>query len=987
MSFTKRIEQHSSISVPQKGAIKAPPSRASVEPWLDGVVGLRMVCFALCLLAVGCLDADQGSVVVKPRRAKGTATASSETASPRKTKSVRKADSARDEKVLNHPELQAELAQVDDLIRTVSGSEADQPSRKKTRNADEDSVVTAFAEDVVTPEKQTAKNPRKNRLAKESSPYLLLHATNPVDWFPWGPEALERAKKEKKLIFLSIGYSSCHWCHVMERLVFSNEQIARFMNENFVCVKVDREERPDIDDIYMTALTVYFRLSRSDQSGGWPLSLFLTPEGKPLAGGTYFPPEDKDGRMGFPSVMNKIATMWRDQNEDMEKNADMITANVRRTMSAKIVLNDVPLTAELAATITTAIAETHDAKFGGFDFNPARPNAPKFPVPSKLRLLLHQAQRDSNEPLRQKVTSTLDAMAAGGIRDQLAGGFHRYSTDRAWKVPHFEKMLYDNAQLADTYVEAFRQTNLPIYKTIAEEVCDFVLREMTDKRGGFFSALDADSEEVEGKSYVWSEKEIDKLLNPGDAEAFKLAYGLTVPNTFEPGFVLHLPKPLADVAIELKLEPTELERRLTTMKQRLLAVRNRRPAPLCDDKVLTGWNGLMIKSLANAGARFKRADYLAAAERAAVFVLTEMRDEQGRLRRSYRGNVSPIKAYLDDYAYLIDGLLALHVATREAKWLTAATRLADDQLKLFWDDVAGGFFYTATDHEELLARSKDRYDSVVPSGNSVSVRNLLRIAKLTGKNEYRVKAEQTLKAFAPLMNETPHGSANMAVALFEFLDQPNLGSTRRSVDSNVVPASADDDEVLDVALKPKREDLGAGLGASPIADKAPKNDKTKKIDVLTADAHLNVDRLPAGSTCRVAMILNIQDGWHINQNPAQPEGMSATRFTMNTKLGTKLIDVKYPKGHKLNVVGFDEPVMVHDGQIVIFGTMEIPEVAAGKVEEFELLVRYQACSESRCEPPKTLKLSGKLEVAPVSEKVKAINDKLFNPPKATPKKN
>ena len=237
------------------------------------------------------------------------------------------------------------------------------------------------------------------------------------------------------------------------------------------------------------------------------------------------------------------------------------------------------------------------------------------------------------------------------------------------------------------------------------------------------------------------------------------------------------------------------------------------------------------------------------------------------------------------------------------------------------------------------------------------------------------------------MNETPHGSANMAVALFEFLDQPNLGSTRRSVDSNVVPASADDDEVLDVALKPKREDLGAGLGASPIADKAPKNDKTKKIDVLTADAHLNVDRLPAGSTCRVAMILNIQDGWHINQNPAQPEGMSATRFTMNTKLGTKLIDVKYPKGHKLNVVGFDEPVMVHDGQIVIFGTMEIPEVAAGKVEEFELLVRYQACSESRCEPPKTLKLSGKLEVAPVSEKVKAINDKLFNPPKATPKKN
>ena len=511
---------------------------------------------------------------MKPRRSKGAVTASEETVPPRKSKVVRKSDKARDAQDLDHPELQAELALADELIRTVGGSDANKAPRKKKRSDDvESSVITAFAEDV-TPAKETIKETpkggRKNRLAKESSPYLLLHATNPVDWFPWGPEAFERAKKEKKLIFLSIGYSSCHWCHVMERLVFSNEQIARSMNENFVCVKVDREERPDIDDIYMTALTVYFRLSGSDQSGGWPLSLFLTPEGKPLAGGTYFPPEDQGGRMGFPSVMNKIATMWRDQNEAMEKNADMITANVRRTMSAKVVLKEVPLTAELASTITSAIADTHDAKFGGFDFNPLRPNAPKFPVPSKLGLLLYQAQRDRNDPLRQKVTSTLDAMAAGGIRDHLAGGFHRYSTDRAWKVPHFEKMLYDNAQLADTYVEAFRQTNLPIYKTIAEEVCDFVLREMTDKRGGFFSALDADSEEVEGQSYVWSEKEIDKLLNPGEAEAFKLTYGLSEPSTFEPGFVLHQPKPLTDVAMQLKLEPEELERRLTSAKPRLL---------------------------------------------------------------------------------------------------------------------------------------------------------------------------------------------------------------------------------------------------------------------------------------------------------------------------------------------------------------------------------------------------------------------------------
>ena len=944
------------------------------------------VFFVFCLLATGCIDADNGAVVVKPRRSKGLATAADESSLPRKTKTVRKGDAAREAKLLEHPDVQADLAEVDELIRKVGGSDADKASRKKTRSKEkEDGVVLAgFADEEVPSKKDTTKGGRKNRLAKESSPYLLLHATNPVDWFPWGPEAFEKAKKEKKLIFLSIGYSSCHWCHVMERQVFSNEQIARDMNEKFVCVKVDREERPDIDDIYMTALSVYFRLAGSDQSGGWPLSMFLTPAGKPIAGGTYFPPDDQDGRMGFPTVMDKISSLWNDKPEAFEKDAEILTAHVRRAMATKLVLKEVPLTEELATTITTAIADTHDAKFGGFDFNPLRPNAPKFPVPSKLGLLLYQAQRDRDDALRSKVTLTLDKMAAGGIRDHLAGGFHRYSTDRAWKVPHFEKMLYDNAQLADTYAEAFRQTNLPVYKMIAEEVCDFVLREMTDKRGGFFSALDADSEEVEGKSYVWSEREIDKLLNPDDAEAFKLAYGLSEPNMFEPGFVLHQPKPLAVVAEQLKIELPELERRLTIAKQRLLTVRNRRPAPLTDDKILTGWNGLMIKALANSGARFKRADYLAAAERAAVFVLTEMRDEQGRLRRSYRGNVSPIKAYLDDYAYLVDGLLALHIATREPKWLNAATRLTDDQLKLFWDEAGSGFFYTATDHEELLARSKDRYDSVVPSGNSTSVRNLLRIASLTGKDDYRGKAEQTLKAFAPLMSDTPLGSANMALALFEFLDQPNFGSSSRAVDPQVIPAS---DEVLDVASKPKREDLGAGLGSSPIGDKTPKNDKTKKLDILTAEAHLSVDRLPAGSTCRIAMILNIQDGWHINQNPAQPDFVTPTRFTMKTKQGSKLVEVKYPKGHKITSAGFDDPVMVYDGQTVLFGTLEIPESAAGKTEEFELQVRYQACNESRCESPKTLTLSGKVEIAPAGEKVKAINDKLFNPPKPSPKKN
>ncbi len=797
-----------------------------------------------------------------------------------------------------------ELSKVDELIRQAGGDEAD----KLASDLDEEvpgksPIRTAFAEEPATGKRPAGKPAKANRLAKESSPYLLMHAHNPVDWFPWGPEAFAKAKKEGKLIFLSIGYTSCHWCHVMERLVFSNEEIAKYMNENFVCVKVDREERPDIDDIYMTALSVYFRLSGSDQNGGWPLSMFMTAEGKPIAGGTYFPPDDTDGRMGFPTVMKRISDLWRDDKKSLEGNAEVLTANIRRVMSAKVALQDTPLTVELAAATVKHLADTHDAKFGGFDFNPARANAPKFPVPSKLALLLYAANRDQDDALRAKLILTLDAMAAGGIRDHLAGGFHRYSTDRAWKVPHFEKMLYDNAQLADVYVEAFRQTKNPAYKLIAEEICDFVLREMTDKRGGFFSALDADSEDVEGKSYVWSEREIDQLLGP-NAEAFKLAYGLNEKNTFEVGYVLHQPQPFDQVAAKLKLAPDELGKRLAAARQKLLAARNRRPQPLTDDKVLTGWNGLMIKALANAGAGLNRTDYVNAAERAAMFVVTELRDDEGRLHRSFRGAASPIKAYLDDYTYLVDGLIALHLATREPKWLNAASKLTDDQLKLFWDEDNSGFFFTATDHEELLARSKDRYDSVVPSGNSVAVRNLLRLAALAKNESYREKAELTLKAAAGSMQDSPGGFANMALGLFEFLDKPKFGTSRRTVDPNIQPVSGE--EIIDVAAKPKREPTNP----APLADKPPKSDpkaeKTKKTEILAAEAHLSVDRLPAGSSCRIAMVLDIKEGWHINQNPPDPDYQMPTTFTMKTKHGSKLLNVKYPKGHK-----FAAPVLLN----------------------------------------------------------------------------
>jgi uncharacterized protein YyaL (SSP411 family) len=931
------------------------------------------------LTAAGCLDADQGTLIVAPQKTARRQASAVDLVSSRATTN-------RSALSVDDPDLNQELAKVDELLRTA-GAADDDLAAPSAANGPRGVVQAAFAEEPAPVQKAAHKPGRANRLAKESSPYLLLHAHNPVDWYPWGPEAFAKAAKENKLIFLSIGYSSCHWCHVMERLVFSDEEIAKYMNEHFVCIKVDREERPDIDDVYMTALSVYFRLSGSDQNGGWPLSMFITPDGKPIAGGTYFPPADVGGRMGFPSVMRRISELWRDDQEALKNNAEILTTNVRRVMSSKVVLSDTPLTVDLANSVVTTVAQSHDSKFGGFDFHPSRANAPKFPVPSKLSLLLYKARRDRDQETQRKVLFTLDAMAAGGIRDHLAGGFHRYSTDREWKVPHFEKMLYDNAQLADVYVEAFQQTKHPQYRLIAEEICDFVLRDMTDERGGFFAALDADSEEVEGKSYVWSEAEISKLLNPADAEAFKWAYGLRERNTFEAGFVLHQPQPLSEVAKTLKIAPDELERRMAHARQVLLQARNRRSQPLLDDKILAGWNGLMIRALANVGANLNRPDYVAAAEKGAMFVASELRDRDGRLHRSFRGSVSPIKAYLDDYAYLVEGMIALHLATRDQKWLNAASKLTDDQIELFWDEQHSGFFFTAHDQEELLARSKDRYDSVVPSGNSVAVRNLIRLAELTGNTAYRDKAEAILKSVAGSMQESPGGFANMALGLFEFLDRPRFGASNSHPDPHVVTVGAD--EVMDVAANVQRP---SGSRVRPADDSTTKkSDKSptekKSLEILTAEAHLNVDRLPAGASCRIALVLNIKEGWHINQNPPANDFQMPTVFTMKTKLGSKLLNVKYPKGHKFDFPGFDEPLMVYEGQIVLFGTIEVPQEAAGQHEELELNVKYQACSSDRCEPPRTLKLTGKVEVAAVGEPVKTINDKLFNPPKPATTKN
>ncbi|MHC4401441.1 MAG: thioredoxin domain-containing protein [Planctomycetota bacterium] len=612
-----------------------------------------------------------------------------------------------------------------------------------------------------------------NRLADETSPYLLLHAHNPVDWHPWGPEALAKAKDEGKLIFLSVGYSSCYWCHVMERESFMDQEIAAFMNEHFVAIKVDREERPDIDEIYMTALGVYFQAVGSPQSGGWPMSMFLTPDAEPVGGGTYYPPRDRGGMSGFLTVLKRVQQGW-------EENPDGIARSGRRLAEVvKEHLRGLPASAKLDATapeaVLRALAAQFDPEFGGFGYSQVNPRMPKFPEPSNLWLLLDRARRararaDGDPSAEQMLTATLDGMAAGGIRDHLGGGFHRYSTDRFWRIPHFEKMLYDNAQLASVYAEAYHLFGNDDYRRVVDGIATFVLRELKAPEGGFHSALDAETEEEEGRYYAWDRQELAAVLNESELGLFAEVYGVGPRGNFEGRHVPLLPRPVAEAATERGRSQEDLRRELVAIRKKLLAARGKRQRPLTDTKVLTAWNGLMIRGFADAGRLVEEPRYVEAAEGAATFVLHNLRTRDGRLLRTFSGGQAKLNAYLDDYAFLIDGLIALHEATGRKTWLHEADALMQLQIDLFWDDDGGGFFFTSDDHETLIARSKDPADSALPSGNAVAAGNLVYLAGALDKPEYLDRAEKTFQAFGSLMERAPTAVPRMAVSLAAFLD-------------------------------------------------------------------------------------------------------------------------------------------------------------------------------------------------------------------------
>jgi len=618
-----------------------------------------------------------------------------------------------------------------------------------------------------------------NRLAHEKSPYLLQHAHNPVDWYPWGEDAFAKARRENKPIFLSVGYSTCHWCHVMAHESFESEEVAAVMNREFVNIKVDREERPDVDRVYMTFVQA------TTGGGGWPMSVWLTPDLKPFVGGTYFPPEDRYGQPGFKKVLERIAAAWKDNHDKIVEQGGKIVAALRESQSVAAVRGKIdPAILDAAY---EQIARSYDPKEGGFG------SAPKFPRPVTLNFLTRFYARNPNSESGKQALEmalfTLRKMAAGGMHDHLGGGFHRYSVDRYWHVPHFEKMLYDQAQLATAYVDAFQITQDRQFESVARDILDYVPRDMTSKEGGFFSAEDADSlsehgkpEHGEGAFYVWTKKEIDAAL--GDAaEIFDFHYGVQshgnapegsdLQDEFRGKNILIERHTIAETAKQFKKSEDEVRQSLERSRDKLSAIRTKRPRPHLDDKIIAAWNGLMISAYARAAQVLDEPRYLEIATRAAKFLRANLYDEKSKLLfRNYRDGRSAVEGFADDYAFVVQGLLDLYEASFDVEWLKFATQLQETQDRLFLDAKNGGYFTTSGKDASVLLRMKDDNDSAEPAASSVAALNLLRLAQIRGEREMEDRARKTIDAFGPTLSHFASAMPQMLVALDFSLSKP-----------------------------------------------------------------------------------------------------------------------------------------------------------------------------------------------------------------------
>ena len=596
-----------------------------------------------------------------------------------------------------------------------------------------------------------------NKLINETSPYLLQHAHNPVDWNPWGEEALQQARELDKPILLSIGYSACHWCHVMEHESFENEEIAQLMNDNFVNIKVDREERPDLDQIYMNAVQAM------TGHGGWPMTVFLTPNCEPFYGGTYFPPEDRHNMPGFPRLLLGVADAYQNKRDEIQKGADELLAHLNQMDAFKPSASD--LDTDIMDHGMRILQSNFDDTYGGFG------RAPKFPPSMTMMSLLRTYRRTNDESALEMVELTLDKMARGGMYDQLGGGFHRYSVDERWLVPHFEKMLYDNALLARIYLYAYQETDKQFYKRIVEETLDYVVREMTDASGGFYSTQDADSEGHEGKFFVWSPAEIAGLLGEEDANLFNRYYGVTERGNFEGRNILYPSKPLSEIATQAGVTVEQVVAAVDRGRRILFEVREKRIKPGRDEKILTAWNGLMLMAFSEAAAVLDRDDYRQVAIRNAEFVLSNLRKD-GRLLRTYKDGQAKLNAYLEDYAYMLEGLLALYEATFDIRWFEEARVLADTMIEQFEDEEKGGFFFTGKGHEMLIARNKDYMDNATPSGNSAAANGLLKLSLLSGEEKYREKVVKLFRLMREPMGRYPSAFGYLLCALDFYLGSP-----------------------------------------------------------------------------------------------------------------------------------------------------------------------------------------------------------------------
>ena len=756
-----------------------------------------------------------------------------------------------------------------------------------------------------------------NRLASETSPYLLQHKHNPVDWYPWGPEAFEAARRDDKPIFLSVGYSTCYWCHVMERQSFENETIAAEMNRRFVNIKVDREERPDVDQLYMAAVQVLTR------HGGWPMSVFLAPDLRPFYGGTYFPPTDMHGRPGFLTVLRGIEDAYRNRRGDVDKSAGQIVQILREIAEPAPPTRPMTVDDALVESLVERSVADYDPHHGGFG------RAPKFPRETLLELILVHNRHAPNGRRMDMLCRTLDAMADGGIRDHLGGGFHRYSTDAEWLVPHFEIMLYDNGMLAWVYAEAAAQTGEQRYARVARGICDFVLREMTAPDGAFYTAFDAEVDAREGLSYLWTKGEVEAVLGGGeDAALFTRVYGLDMgPNFADPHHsggapdanILHLPRPLREVAEAAGVDEPSLQARLEPMRQKLYAARGRRKQPLLDTKILTSWNALMIRGLAHAGRVLNEPRYVQAAAKAARFLLSRHRTPDGGLYRTSRDGAAKYAGFLDDYAFLCHALLALSDAGAPGDWRAAADDLLAAMVARFGDDrVAGaagggegpwagggpvGFYFTERGADDLIVRQKTAVDSPLPSGNAVAAMVLVEADRAD-------VARNTLALYAQHMEHSAEGMSSMVQAAALYL--------RKAGPLRVDPAA----DAGGAERPPTPQELAAG--------------------VVSVHAGWTPDRK------QLHLRLGVLEGYHVNSH--EPGGdpqmrLYGTRLELPPEVGAR---VEYPPGEELTFAFTDKPIRVYGNEVTLVAHLATPPAPGSKLR---VALAYQACDDRACLPP------------------------------------